>query len=140
VLHQCSLKKKGFAMIMNLRISFWNAARSLAEVKAEYKWWFPNKADLRWSENIQSFFSVNSLLFLVHGLFNFALKILFVLLYNEKRHTPRIINALKTDVHRNHKQQTVRSHIKDTTVLVNCEDQPLYVIEVKIGIYCEQKW
>ena len=82
---------------------------------------------------------MNSLLFLVHGLFNFALKILFVLLYNEKRHTPRIINALKTDVHRNHKQQTVRSHIKDTTVLVNCEDQPLYVIEVKIGIYCEQK-
>jgi len=50
------------------------------------------------------FFSVNSLLFLVFGLFNFALKILFVLLRNEKRHTPQIINSLKTDIHRNHKQ------------------------------------
>lgn len=50
------------------------------------------------------FFSVNSLLFLGLGLFNFALKILFILLRNEKRHTLRIINALKTDVHRNHKQ------------------------------------
>jgi len=49
-------------------------------------------------------FSANSLLFLVFGLFNFALKILFVLLCNEKQHTPRIIKALKTDVHRNHKQ------------------------------------
>jgi len=49
-------------------------------------------------------FYVNSLLFLMFGLFNFALKILFVLIRNEKRHTPRIINALKTDVHRNHKQ------------------------------------
>jgi len=50
------------------------------------------------------FFSVNSLPSLVFGLFYFAFKILFVLLHNEKRHTPRIINALKTDVHRNHKQ------------------------------------
>lgn len=49
-------------------------------------------------------FSVNSLPFLVLGLFNFASKILFVLLHNEKRHTPRIINALKTEDHRNHKQ------------------------------------
>jgi hypothetical protein len=70
-------------------------------------------------------------LFLVLGLFNFASKILFVVLHNGKRHTPRIINALKTDVHRNHKQQTVRSHTINTIVLVNYEDQPLYVIEEK---------
>jgi hypothetical protein len=38
-------KNKVFIMIMKLRISFLNAARSIAEVKAEYKWWFPNKAD-----------------------------------------------------------------------------------------------
>jgi len=49
-------KTKAFIMIMKLRISFWNAARSLAEVKAEYKWGFPDKADWRWPENIQSFF------------------------------------------------------------------------------------
>jgi hypothetical protein len=77
------------------------------------------------------FFSVNSLHFLVLGLFNFPSKILFVLLHNGKRHTPRIINALKTDVHRSHKQLTVRSHTIDTTVLVNYEDQPIYVIEEK---------
>jgi hypothetical protein len=82
---------------------------------------------------------VNSLPILVLGLFNFALKISFVLLRNEKRHIPRIINALKTDVHRNHKQQTMRSNIIDTTDLVNYADQPLYVIEEEIGIYCEQK-
>jgi 1,4-dihydroxy-2-naphthoate octaprenyltransferase len=80
------------------------------------------------------FFYVISLLFLVLGLFNFDFKI-FVLL----RHTPRVINALETDVHRNHKQQTMRSHITDTAVLVNYEGQTLYVIEEKIGIYCEQK-
>jgi len=47
------------------------------------------------------FFYVISLLFLVLGLFNFDFKILFVLL----RHTPRVINALETDVHRNHKNK-----------------------------------
>jgi len=49
-------KEKGVMMIMKLIIPFWNAARSIAEVKVEYKWWFPNKADWRWSENMQSFF------------------------------------------------------------------------------------